>query len=185
MEDIAGDSEGLGLLNTKTILHKEKTLKQCAVRFIHHVFLMSENSDSVNNSNNKIEDKNPEETVSYFSSYEIHNGVTQVLDARCKSLFSVTQKNKIQSTDNHFSPRENEYEDGIVSSDNTIAGSYQHGIFDEQGACDIILRWAGYKSTSKHSRSIDLASHRETQLNRLADVIDKHLDQNFLSALLN
>jgi len=185
VEDIAGDSEGLGLLNTKTILHKEKTLKQCSVRFIHHAFLMSDSIDKIHNSNSKIEDKNPEKTDSYYSSYEIHNGVTQVLDARCKGLFAVTQKNETQPKSDNFSHRKNEYEDGIVSSDNTIAGSYQHGIFDEQGACDIILHWAGYKNTSKHSRSIGLASHRETQLNRLADVIDKHLDQNFLSALLN
>ncbi|WP_462173789.1 cobyric acid synthase [Pseudoalteromonas xiamenensis] len=64
--------------------------------------------------------------------------------------------------------------DGFISEDNQLAGTYLHGLFDNPKACDEILRWAS--GGNWHGKSFDLAEHRETQLDRLADICEQYLD---------
>lgn len=71
--------------------------------------------------------------------------------------------------------------DGAVSTDGQVAGSYLHGLFDAPEALAALLRWAGLRDAS----SLDLPALREASLERLADVVEQHLDTARLHRLLD
>lgn len=62
--------------------------------------------------------------------------------------------------------------EGAVSSDNQIAGTYLHGLFDHAQACTAWLQWAGLTTP----QAFDYAQIRERELDRLADCLEQHLD---------
>ncbi|MDQ1363555.1 MAG: adenosylcobyric acid synthase, partial [Pseudomonadota bacterium] len=64
------------------------------------------------------------------------------------------------------------HNDGAVSSDNQIAGTYFHGLFDEKTACNALLQWAGLETP----QAADYIALRETQINRLAKCVEDYLD---------
>jgi adenosylcobyric acid synthase len=65
-------------------------------------------------------------------------------------------------------------QDGFISADNQLAGTYLHGLFDDANACAHILNWAS--NGTWQATAFDLAAHREAQLERLADICEQHLD---------
>eukprot|EP01134_Creolimax_fragrantissima_P004681 CFRG4681T1 len=87
--------------------------------------------------------------------YEIHAGVTTV---------NIEHVAPILLSDGHA--------DGQVGLDNQVFGTYLHGIFEQSEACDAILSWAGCIST----QSIDFDKMRDESIEKLADVIETHLD---------
>lgn len=119
---------GLGLLDIKTTLAPEKTLRHVG----GHLTL----DDAVVNG------------------YEIHAGVTQ----------GEGLKNPLIQFDSHT--------DGARSSDNQIIGTYLHGLFESNTACQALLRWAGLERPT----TLDYQAKRESDLERLADTIDQHFD---------
>jgi len=70
--------------------------------------------------------------------------------------------------------------DGVVSEDGQIAGSYLHGLFDLPEACNALLAWAGYQS----KQAVDFNAWREAGINRLADMLAEHFDFTLLEAQL-
>ncbi len=62
--------------------------------------------------------------------------------------------------------------EGAISEDGAIAGTYLHGLFDHPAACQALLTWAGLTSVEV----FDYTVQREAGLNRLADVLEAHLD---------
>ncbi|ASK35555.1 cobyric acid synthase CobQ [Alcanivorax sp. N3-2A] len=94
--------------------------------------------------------------------YEIHNGVTTG-PALARPLFHIDGR-----------------ADGAISDDGQVLGGYPHGLFDLPGACDALLARLGAQS----AEALDYAAHRETQLERLADMIDAHLDRALLDQAL-
>jgi len=90
--------------------------------------------------------------------YEIHNGLTQG-EALKHPMLVLEGK-----------------DDGAMSEDGRVMGCYLHGLFDVPDSCNAILEWAGLKS----QRSVDYAVHREHQLDRLADMLEEHLDMTRL-----
>ena len=70
--------------------------------------------------------------------------------------------------------------DGAQSPDGQVMGTYVHGILDQPEARDAILAWAGYAGM----QAPDIAARRETDLERLADAVEAHLDVQSLIALL-
>ena len=72
------------------------------------------------------------------------------------------------------------HDDGAVSVDGRIAGSYLHGLFDEADARRSILRWAGLREID----AIDYRQLREDAIDRLADELERALDQAVLETIL-
>ncbi len=96
--------------------------------------------------------------------YEIHNGVSHgpALDRPLLRLDGL--------------------DDGALSDDDRIRGTYLHGLFDDPGATDALLRWAGLAGASA---AVDYDARRQHDLDRLADAIDQHLDTDALLGLLS
>jgi adenosylcobyric acid synthase len=69
--------------------------------------------------------------------------------------------------------------DGAISDDGRIFGTYIHGIFEEPDACAALLRWAGLREPQE----IDYRMVREQAIDRLADIVEGHLDMTKILAL--
>lgn len=152
VETNLGSAHGFGLLDTTTVLHPEKQLKRVTGVFI-----------------------NPQIGSSTVSGYEIHCGVTS----------PIAGGNKIDGCEtmvdgsNALIDLGEGKTDGLVNVDNTVLGSYLHGLFDTPEAANALLRWAGLES----NQGADLDMIREHQLERLADCLEECLDANFINSL--
>lgn len=71
--------------------------------------------------------------------------------------------------------------EGALSADHQIAGTYLHGLFDHPEATATWLAWAGLQ---QQSAQFDYNNLREESLDRLADVMEQHLDWGKLAAYL-
>jgi len=89
-----------------------------------------------------------------FEGYEIHAGETSG-----------------PALDSPFA-RIGERDDGALSADGQIAGTYVHGLFDSTPSRASLLRWAGLES----AREFDYFELRERSLERLADELQRALD---------
>jgi adenosylcobyric acid synthase len=69
--------------------------------------------------------------------------------------------------------------DGAQSVDGQIFGTYLHGLFESPAACSALLRWAGLHAV----REVDYHALRERDIERLADLVEKHLDTGLLREL--
>ncbi len=65
-----------------------------------------------------------------------------------------------------------QYKDGVVSQDNQIIGSYLHGLFEHPDVLQQLLFWV----SGKEQTSIDWNTVRDTELDRLADCFEEHLN---------
>ena len=94
-------------------------------------------------------------TSTDVTGYEIHSGV---------SRFSQNVM--------HFCVLENGEKEGYVSDDNQIIGTYLHGVFDHPDALHALLNWAGVKNAA----SFDYDQYRDSEINRLADSAEQHIN---------
>ncbi|HYQ38991.1 MAG TPA: cobyric acid synthase CobQ, partial [Pseudomonas sp.] len=62
--------------------------------------------------------------------------------------------------------------DGALSADGQVLGTYLHGLFETPAACDALLRWAGLREV----HTPDYHALRERDIERLADLVEAHLD---------
>lgn len=99
-----------------------------------------------------------------MTGYEIHAGVS-TFHAHYQPAF-------------HLAHGDN----GAISDDGLILGTYLHGIFETPLACDELLSWAGFKNTCI---AFDYHAVRDAQINRLADCVDQYLDTARLYRMLN
>lgn len=72
-----------------------------------------------------------------------------------------------------LSPGEQEHgrEDGAISDNGLVAGTYLHGLFDRPESCAALLQWAGLSDAI----GLDRDAIREAELERLADCLEQHL----------
>ena len=63
-------------------------------------------------------------------------------------------------------------DDGAISADGRVLGTYVHGLFDRQEACAALLRWAGLEAPAAQ----DYEALREAGIARMADAVEKYLD---------
>lgn len=96
------------------------------------------------------------------SGYEIHAGVT-----RGPAL----ERAAVRLDDGRS--------DGACSDDGQILGTYLHGLFETPAACSALLRWAGLQDVQE----VDYHGLRERDIERLADLVEQHLDTRLLRQL--
>lgn len=106
----------------------------------------------------------PKQEAVPVSGYEIHAGETQIGEST--SPFTLTSESVPEKT----------WQDGALSSDHQVLGTYVHGVLDSPKAFSAIMKWAGAGLTG----SIDIQKKREESLDRLAELIEKHLDLSLL-----
>jgi adenosylcobyric acid synthase len=96
------------------------------------------------------------------SGYEIHAGVTvgPALDRPAARLSDGRR-------------------DGAVSADGQIMGTYLHGLFEAPASSAALLRWAGLADVQQ----VDYHALREADIERLADLVERHLDTDRLREL--
>jgi len=87
--------------------------------------------------------------------YEIHAGVSTVLEAGQPAI------------ELPHGP------DGLISDDGQILGCSVHGLFDHPQACTALLDWAGLDDHDQNA--VDIATLRERDIERLADMAERHL----------
>ncbi|WP_327438578.1 cobyric acid synthase [Pseudomonas donghuensis] len=90
-----------------------------------------------------------------ISGYEIHAGVTQG---------PALEHPAVQLDDGRA--------DGALSADGQIFATYLHGLFEAPPSCAALLRWAGLQEVEQ----IDYHALRERDIERLADLVEQHLD---------
>ncbi|WP_033076923.1 cobyric acid synthase [Thalassotalea sp. ND16A] len=100
------------------------------------------------------------------SGYEIHAGITKRLD-----LDNEQQVNALISI--------NGKDEGYVSADQQIIGSYWHGIFDTPSALKLIMQWAG----AILGESKSFKQQQNIAIDKLADAIAVDLDFNKIKQL--
>lgn len=71
--------------------------------------------------------------------------------------------------------------DGAMSADGQVAGTYVHGLFDRPDVCEVLL--ASWGLQTKHA-AVDYQRHRQTQLDWLADQVEKELDTAWIRRIL-
>ncbi|MEE4746295.1 cobyric acid synthase [Pseudomonas alliivorans] len=96
------------------------------------------------------------------SGYEIHAGVT---------TGAALEQAAVRLDDGRY--------DGAQSADGQILGTYLHGLFESPAACSALLRWAGLRDV----QAVDYHALRERDIERLADLVEKHLDGTLLRQL--
>ena len=69
--------------------------------------------------------------------------------------------------------------DGAQSEDGQVLGTYLHGLFEAPAACSALLRWAGLEDVQE----VDYHGLRERDIERLADLVERHLDTALLRSL--
>ncbi|WP_444995167.1 cobyric acid synthase [Aliikangiella sp. IMCC44359] len=108
------------------------------------------------------------EKKSLVSGYEIHCGVSQ--GPALNQYFA-----KIIDSENRHSF------DGAISSDEQIIGTYLHGLFETDESLENILYWV----TGQSIQCQNWNDVRESELNRLADEFETHLDIEGIIDVIN
>ncbi len=98
-----------------------------------------------------------------ISGYEIHCGITHGPALDYPAV--------------HFSNSN----DGALSQDGMILGTYLHGLFDTETAITALLEWAGIEDTVESNYQ----DKCEYGINQLADAIENHIDMKEILNILN
>lgn len=156
IESTIGSSQGLGLLEMETTLLDNKTLRNVSGTF--------------------------GEQLIPVSGYEIHAGISQGESTK-KPLFQL----QIQSLETSLKePAENIFNDGAKNNNDTVMGSYLHGLFDSPEFLQHLFKWANLsnKEASEKIR-FDYAAFKNAQMDRLADTVETVLPLHTLCELLD
>jgi len=68
------------------------------------------------------------------------------------------------------------HQDGALSDDGRVLGTYVHGLFDLDAACATLLHWAGLGE----QQGTDFHAIREAAIDRVADAVQDYLDTEWL-----
>ncbi len=72
------------------------------------------------------------------------------------------------------------HNDGAISNDQQILGTYLHGMFESEATCHSLLRWAGLQRPAK----FDYHQKREQDIERIADTIKQRVNLKALGITL-
>ena len=108
-----------------------------------------------------------DQTKGKVRGYEIHVGTTTGAD---------TLRPLVSLNDDH-----GQRHDGARNPEDTVIGSYVHGILDESSILDSVLTWAGLAAVEP----FNYQAHRASELDRLADVTEEAFPLSTLMGLIN
>jgi len=160
IEGQPGSSSGLGWLDIDTRLAPHKHLKEVSGVLASTLFAQLEARDPEAGAPEISDKASSDPLVSARSgisikAYEIHCGVSHGSGLDRPALLMSDGRNE-----------------GAVSADGQVFGSYLHGLFDSPEACAALLQWAGLDGAI----TVDINQRREQDLERLADCVEQHLD---------
>jgi len=160
--EAGGSMKGMGLLPIKTIFEEQKTRTR-----------VSGNFDEIGAGLDKLSGISIE-------GYEIHMGITTILDESVKPLTRIKETNTSQH--NHFG----KYKWDGAYRDN-VYGSYIHGIFDEEEVTRKLIASLGSKLGLKEEdiNSVDFSVYKEQQYDKLAQILRESLDMDAIYKILD
>lgn len=89
--------------------------------------------------------------------------------ARCEGYEIHVGQSRATETIRRLIKCDNGHNDGMLSADNQIAGTYLHGIFDTSTALDSLLNWAGLKQKEQY----DYERERDAQIDRISHALEQ------------
>lgn len=148
IESSVKETEGLGLLDIKTVIEKEKMTTRLRA---------------------KIKDNLPEIMKPFegldISGYEIHMGETSILSD--KPFCTIYERNGVKQ----------EIEDGCESKDGRVFGTYIHGIFENNNFTKAFINMVRKeKGLSAIDEILDYKSYKEREYDALADIVRESTD---------
>ena len=151
---------GLNLMDFTTVLEPEKVTRQATARFANGQCLGLEAG---------------EDSAPLFSGYEIHLGET-LLGNGTQTLFQLQRLGDEKSHD-----------DGAISADGRVLGTYLHGLFDSASGLSVLLtHWrkiCGKEESA--SGGIDPLVERERRYDALADHYRRNLKMDVIYRALD
>ena len=157
MEGDIEESTGLGLVQSTTTMKDKKTT--------HQVTFDVEN---LNFLNGVYSGKN-------LVGYEIHMGDTTPNDASVQRCFNITSRSE-QSVD---------VVDGFIDGTHRIMGTYVHGVFDNDEFRRFIINQLRLANgLDEKPVLIRFFKHKNDAYNRLADIVEEHLDMDYIMSVL-
>ncbi len=175
IESKAGSTKGLGLLDIETTLTPQKMLRNVRGEGIHSVF--SSTSKTVT-----------------LSGYEIHAGRSQGPDLE-RPLFKLVYASPVSdpkvNSDVPFdigsdsaadTSLDDAFYDGALNSDQSVLGSYVHGMLDDGVFLQWVLDWAGLNA---EQAQFDYQRFRQQEFDRLADAVEQAIPLERIKTLLS
>ena len=157
MEGDIEESEGLGLVNSTTTMKNQKTTHQVTFDVVNLHFLNGTFSGS--------------ELVGY----EIHMGDTKPNDDTVKRCFTITKRSETPIT----------VVDGFIDGRHQVMGTYIHGVFDNDEFRRFIINQLRLRKGLKETPVVfHYFEHKNKAYNRLADIVEEHLDMDYIMTLL-
>ncbi|MEA1964434.1 MAG: cobyric acid synthase [Candidatus Aerophobetes bacterium] len=108
-----------------------------------------------------------------LSGYEIHTGRTK-LGRNVNPLFRIIQR----------SHQRVEVLDGAINKENSIFGTYIHGIFDNDGLRREFINYVRKRKGLPPLKNSDKCINREEEYEKLADLVENNLNKNLLYQIL-
>src|SRR6267142_1057786 len=151
---------GLGLLDFTTVLEREKVTRQATARFANPQCLVGDTGNQAD---------------PLFSGYEIHLGDT-VLRNGTQALFQMQRLGEEEC-----------HQDGAISADGRILGTYLHGLFDSAEGLGLLLNhWRRICGKEKSSSGItDPLVERERRYDALAEHFRSNLRMDVIYRALD
>ena len=157
MEGDIEDSEGLGLVNSTTTMKDQKTT--------HQVTFDVENLHFLNGTFSGSE----------LVGYEIHMGDTTPNDDTVKRCFTITKRSETPIT----------VVDGFIDGRHQVMGTYIHGVFDNDEFRRFIINQLRLRKGLDETPVVfHYFEHKNKAYNRLADIVEEHLDMDYIMTLL-
>ena len=148
------ETDGLGLIDVRTLFRLQKSTHQVKAT------LHDRGTDIFKGLN----------TDNEITGYEIHMGETELLNGTAPFLKILERSDKEVSMD-----------DGAVSSDGNVIGSYLHGIFDnDEFRLELINRLRESKGLTPMQADELNTVDKETEYDKLADWFREHIDMDFI-----
>jgi adenosylcobyric acid synthase len=162
IEGAAGLTIGLGLLDIATELAESKQLRQVKGTLIldSATGILDSAAGTLDSSIGNSTTHDYEVQGHKVKGYEIHCGVTTGLGLN-RPMIHLDDDGKNRDR-----------QDGAISDDGQVMGTYLHGLFEHPESCSTLLKWAGLEAPEL----LDQAAIREEQLERLAETLEQTLD---------